>query len=122
MSSTYGVGAAPPRDTDRVALGKRIDAIGWGMLLVVTGVVLLVPAEVIAQGTWLIAVGVLVLALNVIRYRLGVGVSGLTTLLGAAALATGLGEMLDVRLPLFAIAFIVIGALIVFRSPKMRNR
>jgi hypothetical protein len=64
---------------------KRLDQIGWGILLIMIGTIWLAPA--VPQGTGLIATGTLLLVLSAIRYRMGVHWSGVSTALGVLALA-----------------------------------
>jgi hypothetical protein len=87
---------------------KRLDEIGWGIFLIMIGTIWLVPS--VPQGTWLIGTGVLLLLLNAIRYSNQAEWSGFSTTLGALALAAGLSELIGIKLPLFAICLVVIGA------------
>jgi hypothetical protein len=114
MTTTHHV-ETPAGGDKREDLGSRLDGIGWGLLLIMTGAIWLVPEEQIPQGTWLVGTGLLLLALNGYRYLKGIDVSAFTTFLGALALAAGLGDYLGVQLPLLAILFIVIGASIIVK-------
>jgi hypothetical protein len=102
---------APTASTEpALALGKRLDEIGWALFLILTGVVWLFPETRVPPGTWLIATGVLLLGLNAIRAISRVTVSGFTTILGALALAAGLTALWGVHLPLVAICLILLGS------------
>jgi hypothetical protein len=115
MTTMHDVGVPAGRDTpSKMLLNKRLDGIGWGLFLIMIGVMWLAP-ERVAQGAWLIGTGALLLALNGIRYLKGIGVSGLTTLLGVVALAAGLAEYFGMRVPLLAICLIVIGGSILLK-------
>jgi hypothetical protein len=92
---------------------KRLDEVGWGIFLIMIGVIWLVPS--VPQGTWLIGTGVLLLLLNAVRYRSGAGWSGFSTTLGAIALVAGLGELTGTRLPLFALCLVAIGVSLVLK-------
>jgi hypothetical protein len=111
----HDVEAPPVEDSRRHALARQLDRIGWGLFLIMTGAIWLVPEHRVPPGTWLIGTGVLLLAINGMRHLKGLGVSGFTTFLGAVALAAGLGDALGIRLPILAICFIVIGASIILR-------
>lgn len=115
MTITHDVEAPSSEDKQKAALDRRLEAIAWGLFLIMTGAIWLVPEQQIPQGTWLIGTGVLLLALNGIRNLKGVAVSGVTTFLGAVALAAGLSGLFGVRLPLLAICLIVIGATIILK-------
>jgi hypothetical protein len=102
-------------DTQKTALNKRLEDIGWALFLIMIGCIWLVPDEQIPQGTWLIGAGLIMLGLNGARYLNGIKVSGFTMLLGMVALAAGLGSLVGVELPLFAVFLILIGASIILR-------
>ena len=94
-------------------VGKRLDQIGWGIFLIMIGTIWLVPG--VPQGTWLIGTGILLLLLNAIRSRLGIPWSGMSIALGAFALAAGLGDFTGVKLPLFPICLVIIGAILILK-------
>ena len=106
------------RDTQNVALNKRLEDIGWGVFLIMIGGIWLVPKEWVPQGTWLLGTGLLLLALNAVRYSHGIAMNGFTAVLGLLALAAGVGDLFGVRLPLFAICLIVFGASILLRAAR----
>lgn len=99
--------------TDKGDVGKRLDQIGWGIFLVMIGTIWLVPG--VPQGTWLIGAGILLLVVNAIRSRLGVPWSGVSVALGVFALAAGLGDFTGIKLPLFPICLVVIGATLILK-------
>ncbi len=103
------------RDTQKAALNKRLEDLGWGLFLLMTGALWLVPAERVPHGAWLIGTGLLLLALNAARYVAGMRISIFTTLLGAVALSGGLADLTGVRFPLLAICLIVIGASMILK-------
>jgi hypothetical protein len=97
-------------DTRKVALNKRLENFGWGVLLITIGTIWLVPEKQVPQGSWLIAAGLIMLGLNAIRYFNGIKMSGFSLVVGILALFAGVGEFFALNLPLLAIALIVIGA------------
>jgi hypothetical protein len=97
-------------------LNKRLEEIGWGLFLFMIGVILLVPNEWVPQGAWLVGAGLIMLGLNGIRYLNGIKVSGFTMILGVLALAGGFSAVLGVKLPLFAIFLLLLGASITLKS------
>ena len=50
-------------------IAGRIDAIGWGLLFLMTGVLVLVPG--VPDGTWLVGLGLLMLGVNATRLYIG---------------------------------------------------
>lgn len=97
--------------TDAHQTAKRLDQIGWGIFLMMIGIIWLVPG--VPQGTWLIGTGILLLVVNAIRSYVGVDWSGIWVALGVLALATGLGDFIGVTLPLFPMCLVLIGAMLI---------
>jgi hypothetical protein len=85
----------------------RVDAIGWGLLFLMTGTLALIPG--LPGGTWLVGFGVLLLGLNAARLVLGVAPEWFTVILGSVALLGGLGAMVGVAVPWFALLLIGCG-------------
>lgn len=115
MATQYDPAPAS-EDTQKVALNKSLEDIGWGVFLIMIGCIWLVPKEWVPEGTWLLGTGLLLLALNVVRYSNGIPMNGFTSVLGILALAAGVGDLFGLRPPLFAICLIVFGASILFRA------
>ena len=95
------------------ALNKRLEALGWGLFLVMIGGLWLVPGELVREGTWLIGVGVIMLGLNAARFLNKIKMSWFTIVLGVLALAAGLGDYVGVDLPLIPILLVLVGASII---------
>jgi hypothetical protein len=92
-------------------LGGRLDAIGWGLLFLVSGVLLLLPDA--PEGSWLAAVGAILLGVSAGKWLLGVGASWLIAILGAVGLITGLGEMTGYDVPGLSLVLILCGAALI---------
>lgn len=107
--------------SEKPALNRRLERIGWGLFLIMIGGIGLVPDEQIPEGTWLIGVGLIMLGLNAARSLNGVPMSGFTIVLGFLALASGIGDLLGIDLPIFAILLILIGANLLLRPLFDRN-
>ena len=93
-------------------LRKRLDAVAWGLLLIMIGVIWLLPERRLPQHAWLIGVGVILLGLNVVRRLSGIKVSGFTVVLGVLAVALGISDYYGLQPPVIPIALVVIGAAI----------
>jgi hypothetical protein len=109
------------------ALNKRLEAIGWGLFLIIIGALWLFPDELVPNGTWLIAAGVIMLGVNLVRYLNDIKLSGASVLLGLLAVIFGVGELTGLDLPFVAILLIVFGLGIILRpwldpliEPKQR--
>lgn len=104
------------------ALDERLDRIGWGPLLLMTGVVWLFPEGRVPPGTWLFGTGALLLALAAVRHLRGARVSAVLTVLGALALVGGVADLLGTSLPMVAVGLILVGGLLLLTpSPAGRG-
>jgi hypothetical protein len=108
--------------TEEPALNKRLDTIGWALLLILTGGVWLSPKGLVPEGTWLIGLGLILLGVNVARSLNAIPINGFTTTLGILALVLGGGELVSsilglvFDLPVFAISLIAFGAILLARE------
>ncbi len=103
------------------AVGKRLDELAWALFLILIGAIWLLPAGTVPEGTWLVGAGLILLGTSAVRALKGVKVSGFAIALAVLALAAGLGHLVGVKVPVFAILFIVIGASIILR-PLVEGR
>jgi hypothetical protein len=94
-----------PQQSDR-----RFNDVGWGLLLLWTGLALLLPSGAVPPGTWLFGVAVVLLGVNAARYASQVPVSAFSTAIGVAALAAAISQFWRTDPPLVAIFLVVIGA------------
>ena len=99
----------------RTGVAKRLDDVGWGLFLLLTGGFWLF-GDGLPEGTWLTSVGVLLLALNGVRHRAGIHLSPVTLILGVLAFAGGLAELTRVRLPLVELSFVSVGVYLVLKA------
>jgi cytochrome c oxidase subunit IV len=103
------------QDTEKQALNKRLESIGWALFLIMLGCSYLVDPTRVASGIWSIAVGVILLGLNAARYANGIRMSGFTVFLGLISVITGVAEVLGANLPIFPILLIIFGANIILK-------
>jgi len=92
-------------------LPRRIDAIGWGLLFLMSGVVFLIPG--LPDGTWLVGLGLLMLGLNAARLVIGLPLDRFGVILGSGALLAGLGTMAGMDVPVFALLLVAFGLAII---------
>lgn len=115
MTATPNPARAGP-DAWQTSFGRRLDGVGWGLFLLMTGILWLLPGDRVPPGAWLIGTGALLLGLNAVRYLKGLAISVLTVALGVLALAGGLADLGGVKLPLLAISLVAVGAVVLFRA------
>jgi hypothetical protein len=108
------------RDSDRRLVKRRIDAVGWGLLLMLTGGAFLIPDEHLAGVAWLIGVGIVLLGVAGVRYLNGLGPGVGNLVLGSVSLAGGLAGLFGLSLPLLPILLILFGVCLVI-SPLLEK-
>ncbi len=107
--------------SDKQMLNKRLEAIAWGLFLIMIGGIAFVREDQVPGGLWSIGVGIILLGLNAARYYYRIRMSGFTTVLGVIALVTGIGEMAGMDLPGLAILLILLGAQLMLK-PWLEER
>jgi hypothetical protein len=100
------------QDQQKMHLNKRLEAIAWGLFLIMIGGIWLLP-EAVPEGAWLLGVGVIMLGLNGVRKLYGIKMSGFTIFLGIVASCIGIGALFGVDLPIFPILIILWGLSVV---------
>jgi hypothetical protein len=104
------------QSTRHATFNKRLEEMGWGLFLILIGVILLLANVQVPQGMWLIGAALILLGLNVIRYLKRINkMSRFTISVGVLALAAGLGSFFGMKVPLFAILLVLVGASIILK-------
>jgi hypothetical protein len=98
------------------AVEERMEAVAWGLILMVTGGALMLPGWTVPVGGWLASIGLIFLGLNLARHWKGIETRRLTTLLGILALAAAAGVFLGLDLLIFPILLLAVGAYIIARQ------
>lgn len=93
----------------------HLEELAWGLFLLLTGILWLLPEGQVPAGAWLLGTGLILIGLNAVRYFTGEAVGPFSLLLGVLAFAGGLTEMMGLGLPLLALCLVVVGASIVVR-------
>ena len=108
------------QDPQKMHLNKQLEAIAWGLFLIMIGGLWLFP-DAVPEGTWLLGVGIIMLGLNGVRYLYGIKMSGFTIFLGIVALIIGIGALFGVDLPIFPILIIIWGLSVVL-EPFLKKK
>ena len=103
------------QDPGKAALNKRLEAIGWGLFLVMLGGFILIPGDQFPKGWWSIGIGVIMLGLNVARYFNKIRMSGFTTFLGILSIISGILQLSGMDMLEGAIFLIILGAYILIK-------
>ncbi len=90
---------------------ERLDTVGWGLVFLLVGTVALPGGP--AQYAAVAGVGTLLLGLSVALARLERRLDLFSAVLGATALASGLGALAGLRIDAFALFFILLGLVMV---------
>jgi hypothetical protein len=109
---------SPPEDARKKDLNRRLEAVGWGLFLIMLGGFALVKG--VPEGTWLIGAGLIMLGLNAVRMLVGIRASWFTLIIGTIALLSGLGSVLGIDIPVGPVLIILIGLAIVVRALQPR--
>lgn len=121
MSTQAPPSPATAGDPRLAAFDHRLNDVGWGLFLVLIGVVWLLPDGTVSTGAWLIATGVLLLGLNVFRRIRGIPAHRVGVLLGLLAVITGLAWLADAIAPILPAALVAVGAWIVVKPLLVRE-
>ena len=105
----------PQQGVHEAQLDRRLNDIGWGLLLMLTGAIWFLPETAVPPGTWLFGVAVILLGVNVARYVKHLAVNGFSVVLGAAAFVAAVSQMWRTDPPLVAIFLLAIGVSLVAR-------
>jgi hypothetical protein len=100
---------------EQKAVNDRLEAVGWGLFLIMVGGFALIPGDQIPRGVWSIGVGLIMLGLNAARYYYGLKLSGFTTFLGILALLGGIGQLLGFDALDGALLLIILGAYLILK-------
>ena len=95
---------------------KKIDATTWGLLLLMTGILLLLPSRTVPEGVWLVLAGAILLGASAVRYATHLKVSAFILALGLLAHAAGVSAIAGLDLPLFAAFLVLLCASLMHRS------
>jgi hypothetical protein len=85
----------------------RIDTIGWGLLFIAVGLVVLVPS--MPEGAWLVAAGLVMLGSAAARAVLRLPIHEVTVGVGGVALAAGIASVAGLTTAVGPLALIVLG-------------
>ena len=103
-------------DRERRDLDHQIARIGWALVFIMTGGLLLLPD--VPQGTWLIGIGIILVGAQLVRYLNHVPMWTFSLILGLAALLLGVATFAgySMSIEFFPIVLILIGLSIVLPS------
>jgi hypothetical protein len=102
------------RGPRREALDHQLERVSWALFLIMIGGLAFVPA--VPSGAWLVGTGLIMLGLNAARWMNGLRTSTFTIVVGVAALALGVAQVVGTDLPVFPLLLILIGASILWRT------
>jgi hypothetical protein len=106
---------------EKKALDQRLDALGWGLFLIMIGGLWLAPEGTVPEGTWLVGTGVIILGLMLIRYVNGIKVNAFWLVVGVIALGFGISDVFGLDVPVLPILLIIIGVHILLK-PLLRKQ
>lgn len=100
-------------DPKKKATLDKINGIGFALLIVMIGGLLLIPKGTLPETTWLVGVGLIMIGCNVARRLKGIGLCQCTTVLGILLLIAGILGLFGITFPVFPVLLIIFGISIV---------
>lgn len=104
---------------ERTSAGKRLDLIGWMLFVIWCAVVLL--ARHLPDGIGPLGIGIIVLCVAIARRLFGVSISSFWLLIGFIFILAGIGTLVGIDLPFFAMALISCGILMLTHGSARRH-
>ena len=95
-----------PRETGKIGLARKLDAVGWGLFLIWLGIVLLVGAD---TSVALLGIGLIILGVQVARLFLNLAIERFWFVVGLLFVVGSLWQLADTRMPLPPILLIAAG-------------
>ncbi len=100
--------------TEKQILNHQVVITGWGLLLILTGLVFLIPGWDIPTGVWLVGLGLIQLGANAFRYFNGIQVNAGSTVVGLLALGFGAVRLYGIDIPFLTLLLVLFGADLIF--------
>ncbi len=106
---------------ERKRLSGRLDDVGWALLFLMSGAILVAPGIPNPWAAWFIGVGAILIGLNLVRHAWGLRFHVLTAGCGAIAAAAGVGAYVGIDVPMLALVLLLIGVLILVEPVVKRD-
>lgn len=103
---------------EKLRLKTTLDNLGWGLFLIMLGLITLLPDAMLPEGSFLIGVGIILLGLNYIKYSKNIQVNKFTIFIGLVALLSGVSDNLGFDVDIFPIILILWGLSIIYKYFK----
>ena len=103
------------------SLNKRLEAAGWGLLLLWSGTLMLLPGDLgVLWHVWLVGAGAILLGASIVGLSLRLRPTWGTIVLGVVGLVSGIGGLARVSIPVIGLAVIVSGLVLVLTAVRSR--
>ena len=99
----------------KAQLAERLNRIGWGIFLIMLGIIWLVPDTMLPDGILAISIGVILIGLSILKRHYGIKGTDSNIFLGIVALSIGLGDYLNIGFPIIPVLLIFWGLSIIYR-------
>jgi hypothetical protein len=102
-------------------LKKRLETAGWGLLLLWSGTLMLLPGDLgVLWHVWLVGAGAILLGASIVGLALRLRPTWGTIVLGVVGLVSGIGGLAGVSIPVIGLAVIVSGLVLVLTAVRSR--
>ncbi len=103
------------------SLNKRLETAGWGLLLLWSGTLMLLPGDLgVLWHVWLVGAGAILLGASIVGLSLRLRPTWGTIVLGVVGLVSGIGGLARVSIPVIGLAVIVSGLVLVLTAVRSR--
>jgi hypothetical protein len=103
------------------SLNKRLETAGWGLLLLWSGALMLLPGDLgVLWHVWLVGAGAILLGASIVGLSLRLRPTWGTIVLGVVGLVSGIGGLARVSIPVIGLAVIVSGLVLVLTAVRSR--
>ncbi|HZD59355.1 MAG TPA: hypothetical protein VE439_02735 [Anaerolineae bacterium] len=101
------------------ALGKKLEAVGWGLFFIWVGIALIAN---IGWGVGLLGAGIIILGVQVARYLFGLNWEGFSVAVGLLFALGGIWEPFNIQFSIVPILAIVGGIILLIFAPFGASR
>lgn len=102
-------------------LNSRLNQIGWGIFLLMIGVIWLIPGNVLPDGSLFLTGGLIMIVINLVKKQKGIQTGNGNVIFGFVLIGIGIIDLLDSPVPVIAALLIFWGIGILFRALRKKQ-
>ena len=102
-------------------LNSRLNQIGWGIFLLLVGIVWLIPGDAIPDGSLFFSGGLIMIIINLVKKQKGIRTGNGNVIFGFVLIGIGIIDLLDSPVPVIAALLILWGISILFKAVRTKQ-